>query len=169
MVNTVDQQVVWVSDSFAVSAGRPTDDLTGGSIFDLLDASKLEEWAGLFRNSNVTDRQFDRLDVHLVGDEQSVDRFELCGVRYVDNGRSVMVSLASKPADEISTPCGAKYLKFNGVLLNLADRTMTIDRKALDTPAKEFELLAFLAARPGEVFTRAELLHYVWEIGRAHV
>jgi two-component system alkaline phosphatase synthesis response regulator PhoP len=34
--------------------------------------------------------------------------------------------------------------------------------KALQLPRKEFELLAFLASRPGRVFSRDEILENVW-------
>jgi hypothetical protein len=54
-------------------------------------------------------------------------------------------------------------LRFDGLLLDLDDRTMSVHDQLLDTPAKEFDLLAFLAARPGQVFTRVELLHQVWK------
>lgn len=35
--------------------------------------------------------------------------------------------------------------------------------KRLDLPHRQFELLHFLASRPGEVFTREELLQRIWE------
>jgi DNA-binding response OmpR family regulator len=53
-------------------------------------------------------------------------------------------------------------LQFDGLVIDLDQRTMSLDGRPLDAPAKEFELLGFLAARPGQVFSRAELLHHVW-------
>ncbi|HSP30363.1 MAG TPA: winged helix-turn-helix domain-containing protein, partial [Ilumatobacteraceae bacterium] len=53
-------------------------------------------------------------------------------------------------------------LRFDGLSLNLAHRTITVDGKLLEPPAREFDLLAYLAARPGQVFTRSELLQHVW-------
>jgi DNA-binding response OmpR family regulator len=40
--------------------------------------------------------------------------------------------------------------------------TVTVDGKHLDLTAKEFEILNTLAARPGMVFTREQLLEQVW-------
>ncbi|MEO8267787.1 MAG: EAL domain-containing protein [Ilumatobacteraceae bacterium] len=92
MVSTVDQRVVWVSDSFADSVGLPTKDLTGGSIFDLLDSASAR-WTQLFTCTEGVDERFRSFEVRLVDDSESVDQFELKGVRYVDGGRNVMVSL----------------------------------------------------------------------------
>jgi DNA-binding response OmpR family regulator len=39
---------------------------------------------------------------------------------------------------------------------------VTVDNRPLDLTYKEFELLRFLASRPGRVFTRAALLREVW-------
>lgn len=91
MVSTLDQRVVWVSDSFADCVGLPTNELTGGSIFDLLDSAD-EPWVELFTGTDRVDEQFHGFGVHLVDSESHV-QFELNGVRYVDRGRTVMVSL----------------------------------------------------------------------------
>ena len=93
MVSTSDQHVVWVSDSFADYVGVPPDQLVGRSILDLLDATRNETWAGLFDGTGSADERFEGFGLHLVGDAAPGARFELRGVRYVDDGRSVMVSL----------------------------------------------------------------------------
>jgi len=48
--------------------------------------------------------------------------------------------------------------------LHLSTETyqVTVDGRPLDLTYKEFELLRFLASRPGRVFTRAALLREVW-------
>lgn len=46
--------------------------------------------------------------------------------------------------------------------IDLDLRIVTIDSREVKTTAKEFELLAFLAARPGHVVSRAELLDRIW-------
>src|SRR5205085_4034636 len=48
--------------------------------------------------------------------------------------------------------------------LHLSTETyqVTVDARPLDLTYKEFELLRFLASRPGRVFTRAALLREVW-------
>jgi EAL domain-containing protein (putative c-di-GMP-specific phosphodiesterase class I)/DNA-binding winged helix-turn-helix (wHTH) protein len=48
------------------------------------------------------------------------------------------------------------------MIIDLDDRTICISGEYVIAPTKEFELLAFLAIRPGEVFSRNALLHHVW-------
>ena len=59
-------------------------------------------------------------------------------------------------------PERATCLRFDELVIDLAVRTINVGGQSIKPPAKEFDLLAFLATRPGEVFTRAELLHHVW-------
>ena len=46
--------------------------------------------------------------------------------------------------------------------VDLAAREATIEGAALDLTPKEFDLLAYLAERPGQVVTKRELLSEVW-------
>jgi DNA-binding response OmpR family regulator len=48
------------------------------------------------------------------------------------------------------------------VLLDRASRRVTINGKELDLRPREFDLLAFLASRPGRVYSRDQLLQEVW-------
>ena len=48
------------------------------------------------------------------------------------------------------------------LLLDHAQRRVWIDGREIQLTFQEFELLAFLAAHPGTVFTRAELVEKVW-------
>ena len=54
-------------------------------------------------------------------------------------------------------------LVVGGLRIDLRRREATLDGVALDLVRREFDLLAFLAARPGEVVTRRELLAQVWQ------
>lgn len=47
--------------------------------------------------------------------------------------------------------------------IDIAARTVVASGKLVELTAKEFDLLAFLAARPGHVFSRDELLRTVWQ------
>ena len=49
-----------------------------------------------------------------------------------------------------------------GLAVDVRARTATLDGVALDLSPKEFELLAYLAERAGEVVTKRELLTKVW-------
>jgi DNA-binding response OmpR family regulator len=51
---------------------------------------------------------------------------------------------------------------FGPLRVDLAAREVRVDGQPVRTTAKEFDLLAFLTAAPGRVFTRQELLHHVW-------
>jgi DNA-binding response OmpR family regulator len=48
------------------------------------------------------------------------------------------------------------------LLLDHAQRRAVIDGREIQLTFQEFELLAFLAAHPATVFTRAELVERVW-------
>ena len=49
-----------------------------------------------------------------------------------------------------------------GLLLDHVQRRVWIDEREVQLTFQEFELLAFLAAHPATVFTRAELVERVW-------
>ncbi|MGB6366646.1 MAG: response regulator transcription factor [Thermoanaerobaculia bacterium] len=49
--------------------------------------------------------------------------------------------------------------------VDLDRRQVTSGEKEIELTAKEFDLLAFFAAHPGRVYSRAELLDHVWGYG----
>jgi DNA-binding response OmpR family regulator len=54
-------------------------------------------------------------------------------------------------------------LQFDGLQLDLATREVTVGDLPVTTTAREFDLLAFLASSPRQVFTRQQLLANVWD------
>jgi two-component system response regulator ResD len=46
--------------------------------------------------------------------------------------------------------------------IDQAARTVTLDGEELPLTQREYELLRFLAARPGRVFSRDQLMEQVW-------
>lgn len=50
----------------------------------------------------------------------------------------------------------------NGLRVNEATREVSIDGQPVELTAKEFDLLAFLARSPRQVFSRGQLLEHVW-------
>lgn len=54
-------------------------------------------------------------------------------------------------------------LRIGPLEIDLKAREVTADDRLIDLTTKEFALLAFLAARPGHTFSRAELLRAVWQ------
>ena len=58
---------------------------------------------------------------------------------------------------------GGGILSFTGLEIDLRTKQVSIDGAPVELTAIEFSLLAFLAARPGHVFSRAHLLRVVWQ------
>jgi DNA-binding response OmpR family regulator len=56
----------------------------------------------------------------------------------------------------------ARELVFPGLTINIGSYTVVYRGNNVDMPPKEIELLNFLAAHPGTVFTREQLLEQVW-------
>lgn len=61
-----------------------------------------------------------------------------------------------------SKPTGGSTLRVGDLEINLAARAVTVSGQPVPLTTKEFGLLAFLATRPGHVFSREELLQAVW-------
>ncbi len=53
-------------------------------------------------------------------------------------------------------------LDFDGLRIDPAKREVTARGRTIDLPAREFDLLAFLASSPGQVFSREALLDRLW-------
>lgn len=53
-------------------------------------------------------------------------------------------------------------LRFHDLEINIANYELKVDGKMIDTPARELELLYFLASNKNVVFTREQLLEKVW-------
>lgn len=56
----------------------------------------------------------------------------------------------------------ASQLRFGGLTIDLAMRTVTVDGKPIHLSNMEFELVTFFAQSPGTAFSREELLEKVW-------
>jgi two-component system, OmpR family, response regulator ResD len=53
-------------------------------------------------------------------------------------------------------------LQFDGLRIDPAGRTVTLDGELVELTQREFELLLFLARHPGQAFTRDQLMEHVW-------
>jgi DNA-binding response OmpR family regulator len=62
-----------------------------------------------------------------------------------------------------ATPSQADALRYPDLAINPRTRTVEVRGKPVDATAKEFDLLYFLASRPGQVFTRQQLMNDVWD------
>jgi DNA-binding response OmpR family regulator len=54
-------------------------------------------------------------------------------------------------------------LEFDGLLIDGGTRDVLVGGSAVELTPKEFDLLAFLANAPRQVFSRAQLLDHVWD------
>ncbi|HKA04194.1 MAG TPA: response regulator transcription factor, partial [Acidimicrobiales bacterium] len=59
-------------------------------------------------------------------------------------------------------PMAEVRLRFPGLTIDRASRTVRVADREVDLAAREFDLLAFLASHPGVAFTRETLLTEVW-------
>jgi phosphate regulon transcriptional regulator PhoB len=55
-----------------------------------------------------------------------------------------------------------RILTFKGIRIDLNTYKVTVDGTNIDMTAREIKLLTFLIKHPGRVYTREELLDYVW-------
>jgi two-component system, OmpR family, phosphate regulon response regulator PhoB len=62
-----------------------------------------------------------------------------------------------------AAPVAVAPLDFDGLSIDTSAREVTVGGTAVALTAKEFDLLAHLAARPRQVFSRAQLLTEVWD------
>jgi DNA-binding response OmpR family regulator len=57
----------------------------------------------------------------------------------------------------------AEVLEFDGLRIDEQARTVALDGAEIEMAPKEFDLLAFLAKSPRQVFSRSQLLEQVWD------
>jgi DNA-binding response OmpR family regulator len=88
-------------------------------------------------------------------DDYVVKPFSPCEV--VARVKAILRRTAQDPA-----VAPQRSLHFGALTIVTGERVVTIDRRVVDLTAKEFDLLAFLASHPRQVFTRNQLLDRVW-------
>jgi DNA-binding response OmpR family regulator len=62
-----------------------------------------------------------------------------------------------------ASPSATAVLSFDGLVIDTIAREVAVDDEAVALTAKEFDLLAYLAGHPRQVFSRAQLLVAVWD------
>lgn len=60
-------------------------------------------------------------------------------------------------------------LQWDDLVLNLARRKLYLAGEPLKLTQKELELLEYFLRRPGQVITRDELMHKIWQVPPATV
>ena len=66
----------------------------------------------------------------------------------------MIMSISQNATDEI--------IDLGELVINRASRNVTLNGKSVDLRPREFDLLTHMAANPGRVYTRDQLLHDVW-------
>jgi len=64
--------------------------------------------------------------------------------------------------DQVQENEGRKVLRFKDITIDLNSYRVTVGDRLLEMTSREIKLLAFMITRPGRVYTRDELLNYVW-------
>ncbi len=59
------------------------------------------------------------------------------------------------------TPSSQQF-SYKHLTVNITSREVTLDQVPVELTPREFDLLAFFIKRPGQVFTRNQLLNHVW-------
>jgi len=67
-----------------------------------------------------------------------------------------------KSAPPVQKVLNDEIIKFGDIEINAAGYTLKIQKQEIRMPKKEFEILLFLAKRPGRVVTREILLNHIW-------
>jgi|SRR5947209_15216479 len=62
-----------------------------------------------------------------------------------------------------TTPTYTEPLRFDGLFIDPSSRRVTVDGEEVSLTQREFDLLLFFAQRPGQVFTRNQLMDHVWQ------
>jgi DNA-binding response OmpR family regulator len=76
--------------------------------------------------------------------------------------------LVARVRNQVRTPAApARVLRCEGLELDRDSCRVTLHARPLTLTATEFRLLEFLMSRPGVVFSREQLLDYVWGVDRA--
>jgi DNA-binding response OmpR family regulator len=74
-----------------------------------------------------------------------------------------LVARVSSVLRRAKPPPIAERLTYGRLVIDGAAREVTVDSDLVALTAREFDLLAFLAARPRQVFSRADILAHVWD------
>jgi len=55
-------------------------------------------------------------------------------------------------------------VRFDDLVIDVAAREVVVRGEVVDLPAREFDLLVFLASSPRQVFSRAQIMAHVWSV-----
>src|SRR5207302_4961022 len=76
---------------------------------------------------------------------------------------SARIESVLRRARAASTAAAGTRMDFSGLTIDIETREVMLDGAVVVTTAREFDLLAFLARSPRQVFSRQQLLEHVWD------
>ncbi len=74
-----------------------------------------------------------------------------------------VAAVLRRTAGQTHSDTPAERIVFQGIEINLQDKSLTVDGEPVQITRKELELLCFLLTHQGQMFSRAQLLHAVWK------
>ncbi len=77
------------------------------------------------------------------------------------NEVSVRIKAVLKRSKD-NTDAQAKTIDYGNIILNLDNKTLSVDGENIDLPRKEYEIFSLLLKNPNRIFTRAEILFRAW-------
>jgi DNA-binding response OmpR family regulator len=98
----------------------------------------------------------------VVGLELGADDYVLKPYSLRELVARVRARLRRRPGGEERRPVGAEPIVYGDLTIDPRAREIHIGGEKIDLTAREYELFAFLARHPREVFSREELLEHVW-------
>jgi hypothetical protein len=143
---------------FVLYGAVPAGDLT--HVLDVVEAVRslaVEALPGAQTTAAVT----------LAGDSSTADHVERVHQAVQDLQPPTTAGGPAGPPSLTVVAPAAPPVEEGGLAIDAAARRVTLDGSELALTYLEYELLAFLTTHPGRVFSRAELLQYVW--GYEHV
>lgn len=78
-----------------------------------------------------------------------------------------VAAVLKRTAQQADTQCDV--LQFEGICLDMQDRSLTVDGEPVSVTRKELELLCYLLRNRGKVLSRNQLLETVWADGGSYV
>jgi DNA-binding response OmpR family regulator len=111
------------------------------------------------------DQQHPRLPVVVVVERRDLERFrweEVADELLYPGAPEAEIRLRLVMLRERSGPTDPSSIRLGPIVLDLGAYRVAVHGRPLDLTFREFELLRFLAERPGRVFTRPTLMREVW-------
>ncbi len=137
----------------------------------MMDGMSGTELVAYMRNHNMLTMPV--IFLTALGDETSVLKgFSLGADDYISKPfhiQEVIARVAAVLKRTSATGVDSDLLTFEGVSLNLHDRSLSVDGTQVPVTRKEFELLYYLISHAGKIFSRQDLLATIWADGGSYV